>query len=155
MGITLSPFATCLDLPGEENRNFDDPNGFIPKLGCAQIGDTAAATIQAQLIQKNQRALKPSTGERNITIYSGEQNGDLYYRIVEFNKSTNKTIVVFEQELYQGPNQIYEVDQVSNFQIQKDGSVIETNFGKREVYRYTLLFEKGQYTLAPKQNYSL
>ncbi len=155
VGITLSPFATCLDLPGEENRNFDDPNGFIPKLGCAQIGDTAAVTIQAQLIQKNQQALKPSTGERNITIYSGEQNGDLYYRIVEFNKSTNKTIVVFEQELYQGPNQIYDVDQVSNFQIQKDGSVIETNFGKREVYRYTLLFEKGQYTLAPKQNYSL
>ncbi len=147
---------TCLDLSGEEGREFNDSaKPFIPKLGCAQIGDTATTVIQAQLIQKNQHALKPGDVNSTGVIYSGEQNGDTYYRIVEFNKGTNKTTVVFEQELYKGPSIVLDVDQISNFQVQRDGSVIETNFGKREIYRYKLLFEKGQYKLEPKQNYSV
>lgn len=149
-------YVTCLDLLGEASKNFEDPNiPFVPILSCAQIGDTATTVIQAQLIQKNQRALKPANGDRNITIYSGEQNGDTYYRIVEFNKNTNKTMVVFEKELYKGPTQVLDPEQVSNFQLQKDGSAIEINFGKREIYQYKFLFENGQYKLEPKQNFSL
>lgn len=156
VNLAMPQYVTCLELPNEQGLNPNDPyDKFTPKLGCAQIGDTATTVIQAQLIQKNQRALRPVDGNQNVTIYSGEQNGDTYYRIVEFNKNTNKTTVVFEQEVYKGPDHVLDIDQVSNFQVQRDGSVIEFNYGKREIYQSKLLFEKGQYTLAPKQNYSL
>lgn len=156
VNLAIPQYVTCLDLPNENKGEFNDLNmPFIPKLGCAQIGDTATTVIQAQLIQKNQRPLKPGDVNSRGIIYSGEQNGDTYYRIVEFNKGTNETTVVFEQELYKGPTQMLDVDQISNFQVHRDGSVIETHFGKREIYRYKLLFEKGRYELAPKQNYSL
>lgn len=156
VNLTIPQYVTCLDLPGEDGRNANDPKApFIPKIGCAQIGDTATTVIQAQLIQKNQHALKPGDVNSTGVIYSGEQNGDIYYRIVEFNKGTNKTTVAFEQEVYKGPTHVLDIDQISNFQVQRDGSVIETHYGKREVYRYKLLFEKGQYLLEPKQNYSL
>ena len=152
VNLDTPQFINCLQVIEDQTNTPDlGPKEFIPSLGCVQISETANTVIQAQLIQKNQRALRPANGNQDITIYSGEQNGDTYYRIVEFNKIMNRTTVVFEQELYKGPDHVLDIDQVSNFHIQRDGSVIEFNYGKREIYQSKFLFEKGEYHLESKQ----
>lgn len=141
VGATTPSYLECLQTATETSTN-NAPVKVSFGLACAQIGENPISIIQAQLVQKN-----PDVNNGN--------NADIFYRVVEFNKKTNQTSVVFEQELAKKATDITNYGAVGDFRIQKDGSVIETNFDNREIYQYKFLFEKGQYTLAPKQNYSL
>ncbi len=156
VGAKAPMYVECLQLPDQNtNQNIPEikfnPN---PTLMCAQIGDTQATIIQAQIIQKNEDTSVSLDRYAQPEMFGG-QNIDTYYRIVEFNKGTNKTTVVFEEKLYESSKDVIDYETISSFRIQRDGSVIETNFAKREIYQFKFLFEKGQYTLEPKQNYSL
>lgn len=134
-------YVECLQSPNETSTP-NVPEKISFNLACAQIGETPVSVIQAQLIQKN-----PDT--------TNSINADLFYRVVEFNKKTNQLTVAFEQELAKKATEVINYGAFGDFRIQKDGSVIETNFDNREIYQYKFLFEKGQYKLEPKQNYSL
>ncbi len=144
----------CLQAPGENNTQNKPQTKYNSFTACAQIGETPTSVIQAQITQKYE-AVTVTPERMPYPSPSDGQNLDTYYRLMEFNKGTNLLTLQFEQELYKSSKDLVDYDSISSFRIQKDGSVIETNFGKREIYRYKLLFINGQYILEPKQNYSL
>lgn len=159
VGANTPSYVTCLEVADKTNDS--QPQVYYDSMiTCAGIGETATTIIQAQIFQKYE------SGETDLENMAREvkvqyattvigQNVDIYYRIVEFNKKLQKTEVKFEQQLYKSSKDVVNYDALSDFRIQKDGSVIEINFAKREIYQYKFLFENGQYKLEPKQNYSV
>lgn len=155
VGANAPGYVECFQTPDETNTQNIPQNKYAVMQACAQIGETQTTIIQAQVIQKNEDLMGTSERFPYPSVVGGGQNVDTYYRIMEFNKGTNLLTLKFEQELYKSSKEVIDYETISNFRIQRNGSVIETNFAKREIYQHKLLFEKGQYVLEPKQNYSL
>lgn len=127
-----------------------------PAYSCVNLEDTLNFTKQAQLVTKNQNNDRPMAPVYDGQMaYSEPINGDIYFQVVNYDKNSLKTTVLFEQKIQEVTKEIKDPELFNTFTIQKGGSVVESNFGAREVNIYLLINDKNNYRLETKQKYSV
>ena len=155
VNINQPNYTNCIIADEQTNQNpvITKTN---PVYSCVNLEDTPNLTKQAQIVVKNQNNERPVVPVYNEPmVYSNAVNGDIYYQVVNYDKYSLKTTVLFEQKIQAATKEIKDPESFNNFTIQKDGSVVENNFGAREVNLYRLINDKGNYRLETKQKYSV